>query len=121
MLIFGVIYALLPMLTKLELRSQRLVDVHFWCWMIGAGGMAYFMGMAGARGMLRRTLYGAGSQYQPFLVIALISSLLMAIGFLAFLVNVLGALGWRNVLSLVAPDRWLEPRGAEAAAATAGQ
>jgi len=115
MLLFAVIYALIPMLTKLEIRSQRLVNAHFWFWMVGSVAMAYAMGMAGARGMLRRTIYPLPNPYQPFLAIGAIGSLLMAVGFVAFLVNIIGTLGWTNVFSLVVPERWLS-RGAEAAA-----
>jgi cytochrome c oxidase subunit I len=106
MLIFGVIYALLPMLTGLELRSpKRLVNIHFWFWMVGSVGMAYFMGLAGSRGMLRRTMYEAGNQWEPFTLIAIIGSVLISIGFLAFLVNVLTTLGWKRLISLVLPDK----------------
>ena len=66
------------------------------------------MGMAGARGMLRRTLYPEGSPYQTNETLAIVGGILIALGFLAFLVNVIATLGWRNVLSLVVPDRWLE-------------
>lgn len=109
MLLFAVIYALIPLLTKLEIRSQRLVDVHFWSWLGGAVIMAYAMGMAGTRGMLRRTLYENGL-YEPYMQVALIGALLMAVGFIAFLINIVGTLGWANTLSLVVPERWLRPR-----------
>jgi cytochrome c oxidase subunit 1 len=109
MLLFAVIYALIPMLTKLDIRSQRLVDAHFWAWLVGAMVMTYAMGMAGSRGMLRRMLYENGL-YQPYMQVALIGALLLAVGFVAFLVNVVGTLGWANVLSLVVPERWLAPR-----------
>lgn len=42
----------------------------------------------------------------------LIGSLLVAGGFLAFLVNIIATLGWRNVLWLALPERWLERRAA---------
>ena len=94
------------MLTNLELRSNKLlVNVHFWFWIVGSVIMAYFMGMAGSQGMLRRTLYEAGNQYEPFMLIAIIGSVLMTVGFLAFLINVLATLGWKNIVSLVVPDR----------------
>lgn len=120
MLIFGVVYALLPMLTKLELRSGKLlVNIHFWFWMVGSVGMAYFMGMAGSQGMLRRTMYEAGNQYEPFMLIAIIGSILMAIGFLAFLINVLTTLGWKNIVGLVLPEKGGSPSTVEAAASQA--
>ena len=109
MLLFAVIYALLPLLTKLEIRSQRLVDLHFWTWLGGAVIMAYAMGMAGIEGMLRRTIH-TDALYQPYMIVALIGALLMAIGFLAFLVNVLWTLGLPNTLSLIVQDKWLKAR-----------
>ncbi|MGD1993224.1 MAG: cbb3-type cytochrome c oxidase subunit I [Anaerolineae bacterium] len=107
-LLFAVVYALIPMLTKLELHSKRLADVHFWTWMVGSVVMAYAMGMAGSQGMLRRTLYPTPNPFQPHLAVALAGSLLMAVGFIAFLANVVRTLGWANVFSLVVPERWLE-------------
>jgi hypothetical protein len=35
---------------------------------------------------------------------------LISIGFLAFLVNLIGTLGLTNVLALVVPERWLGKR-----------
>jgi cytochrome c oxidase subunit 1 len=116
MLLFAVIYALIPMLTKLEIRSQRLVNLHFWTWIVGSVAMAYAMGLAGVQGMLRRTLYPLPSPYDLHTAIALAGGLLMAVGFLAFLVNVVSTLGWVNVLGLVAPERWLASRTGQAAA-----
>ncbi|HIE38462.1 MAG TPA: cbb3-type cytochrome c oxidase subunit I [Anaerolineae bacterium] len=118
MLLFAVIYALIPMLTKLEIRSQRLVNLHFWGWIVGSVAMAYVMGMAGSRGMLRRMIYPSPHPYQPYLWVALVGALVMTIGFVAFLVNIVGTLGWENVLSLVLPERWAG-RKAEAEAAAA--
>ena len=114
-LLFAVIYALLPLLTKLEVPNNALVSIHLWGWMIGTLGMTYTMGLAGARGMLRRMLYYDG-QFEPYMLLALLFSLLIAAGFLAFLINILNTLGLRRVLSLVLPDRWL---GLEAAPAEA--
>lgn len=114
-LIFGIIYALLPMLTKLEFRSQKLVDVHFWLWMIGATGMAYVSGRAGALGMLRRTLYENPSQYSPYMLIAIIFGILIALGLVAFLVNFIYTLGWKAVLGLFLPEKWFEPKHSAAA------
>jgi cytochrome c oxidase subunit 1 len=110
MLLFAVIYALIPLLTKLEIRSQRLVNVHLWFWLAGALTMTYAMGLAGTQGMLRRTFYLDVTPYQPYMVVAFIGALLLAVGFLAFLVNLIGTLGWANVLSLVVPEQWLESR-----------
>jgi cytochrome c oxidase subunit 1 len=114
MLIFAVVYTLVPMMTKLEIRSKLLVDLHLWGWMIGSVVMAYAMGMAGSRGMLRRTLYPAGNVYEPYMTVAIIGSILLGLSFVAFLVNVISTLGIKNILSLVVPDKWLEPKAAPA-------
>lgn len=108
MLLFAVIYALVPLLTKLEICSQRLVDYHFWGWLAGAMLMVYAMGMAGTQGMLRRTLY-ADTLYQPYMVVALVGAVLMSVAFVLFLVNLIGTLGLVNTLSLFVPERWLRP------------
>jgi cytochrome c oxidase subunit 1 len=115
-MLFSVIYALVPMLTKLEFKSKRLIDAHFWLWIVGSVVMAYAMGMAGARGMLRRTFY-EGSQYQPYTLVAIIGGVLVALGLVAFLANLVGTLGLRNVLALVIPEEKLiqqEPASAQA-------
>jgi heme/copper-type cytochrome/quinol oxidase subunit 1 len=62
--------------------------------------------MAGSRGMLRRTFY-EGGRFQGYTLVAIIGGSLVALGFLAFLVNLVGTLGLRNVFSLVLPQRWL--------------
>jgi cytochrome c oxidase subunit 1 len=109
MMLFSVLYALVPMLTKLEFRSKALINTHFWLWITGSVGMAYAMGMAGSRGMLRRTFY-EGGQFQGYTLAAIIGGVLISIGFLVFLVNLVGTLGLRNVLALFVPERWLAGR-----------
>ncbi|HIP95722.1 MAG TPA: cbb3-type cytochrome c oxidase subunit I, partial [Anaerolineae bacterium] len=115
MLVAAVIYALIPMLTKIEIRTPWLVNLHFWGWLVGGVVMAYGMGMAGSRGMLRRTLYET-TLYQPYMAVAMVGALLMAVGFLAFLVNIVATLGLMNVLSLFMPEKWLAGRQAPAEA-----
>jgi cytochrome c oxidase subunit 1 len=115
-LVFAVLYALVPMLTKIEFRFKQLVNVHLVLWLTGAILNAYAMGMAGANGMLRRTIY-EGTQYQPYVVVAMIGGILMGLGLVVFLVNVIGTLGLGNVLSLFVPDRWLARRKAAPARA----
>jgi cytochrome c oxidase subunit 1 len=115
-MLFAVIYALVPMLTKLEFRSKALINIHFWLWIAGSVIMAYAMGMAGSRGMLRRTFY-EGGQFQTYTLVAILGGTLVAVGFLAFLINLVGTLGLRNVLSLFLPERWLDRRQAAPAQA----
>jgi cytochrome c oxidase subunit 1 len=109
MMLFSVLYALVPMLTKLEYRSKALIDAHFWLWIVGSVIMAYAMGMAGARGMLRRTFYD-GTVFQPYTLTAIFGGILVALGFVAFLVNLVGTLGLANVIGLFVPERWLQKR-----------
>ncbi|MGB9723801.1 MAG: cbb3-type cytochrome c oxidase subunit I [Chloroflexia bacterium] len=106
-LLFAVIYALLPMLTRLAVRSRLLVNVHLWLWLAGSVAMAYGLGMAGSRGMLRRTIYTGAelARYQPYLRVGVIGAVVMALGFLAFLLNLVGTLGWKNLLDLLRPER----------------
>jgi len=104
MLLFAVIYALVPMLTKLEIRSRRLVNIHFWAWLVGSLMMAYSMGWAGVLGMLRRMLYPTPNPYQAESAIALVGGVIMSVGFLAFLANILMTLGWKNLVSLVSRE-----------------
>ena len=112
MVLFAVIYTLVPILTGKEIRSRALTFAHFWFWIIGSVLMTYVMGMAGSQGMLRRMLYPQPNPYQPFLNVAWVGGILMAIGFLAFLVNIVATLGWEAVLGLVVERK----RPAEAAA-----
>lgn len=105
MLIFAVIYALIPLLTKVEIPNSGWVNFHFWGWLLGALGMTYSMGLAGIMGMLRRTIYYTPT-YQPQMLIALISALLMALAFTAFLINIIKSLGLVNVINLFIPERW---------------
>jgi len=86
-MLFSVLYALVPMLTKLEFKSKKLVEAHFWLW------------MAGSQGMLRHTFY-EGSQFQGYTLVAIIGGLLVSAGLVAFLVNTIGL---KNALSLFAP------------------
>lgn len=105
-MLFAVIYTLVPMLTKLEFKYKKLVDWHLWLWLIGSVSMAYAMGMAGSKGMLRRTLY-TGGEFTPFTFVAIIGGTILSIGFVIFLINLVSTLGLRNVFSLIVPEKWL--------------
>ena len=108
-MLFSVIYALVPIMTKLEFKSKLLVNLHLWLWMIGSVVMAYFMGMAGSKGMLRRTLYVEG-EFSTYTLVALLSGVLVSAGFVIFLINLVSTLGLKNVLSLFIPERFLARR-----------
>jgi len=50
--LYSAIYLLFPILTYgAKVHSQKLVNVHFWCHLIGGVGMGSFMGMTGLKGM----------------------------------------------------------------------
>ncbi|PKN98903.1 MAG: cbb3-type cytochrome c oxidase subunit I [Chloroflexi bacterium HGW-Chloroflexi-4] len=104
-MLFSVMYTLVPMLTHLEFKFQKLVDWHFWLWMTGSVGMALAMGMAGSKGMLRRTLY-TGGEFTPYTLAAIIFGSIFSIGFIIFLINLVSTLGLKNVFSLVIPEKW---------------
>jgi cytochrome c oxidase subunit I len=103
-MLFSVMYTLVPMLTHLEFKFKKLVDWHFWLWMIGSVTMALAMGWAGSKGMLRRTLY-TGGEFTPYTLAAIIGGSLLSIGFIIFLVNLISTLGLKNVFSLILPDK----------------
>jgi len=104
-MLFAVIYTLVPMLTTLEFKFKKLVDWHLWLWLIGSVSMAYAMGMAGSKGMLRRTLY-TGGEFTPYTLVAIIGGAILSIGFVLFLVNLVSTLGLKNVFSLIIPEKW---------------
>ncbi len=105
-MLFAVIYTLVPMLTTLEFKFKKLVNWHLWLWLIGSVTMSYAMGMAGSKGMLRRTLYTAG-EFTPYTLVAIIGGTILSIGFVLFLVNLVSTLGLKNVFSLLIPEKWV--------------
>lgn len=115
-MLFAVIYTLVPMLTKLEFKFKKLVDWHLWLWLIGSVSMAYAMGMAGSKGMLRRTLY-TGGEFTPYTLVAIIGGTILSIGFVIFLVNLVSTLGLKNVFSLIIPEKWQKKPAVEVAPA----
>jgi|GEM_PF-1972265 Heme/copper-type cytochrome/quinol oxidases, subunit 1 len=53
MTLYAAIYLLFPILTNgAVFYSKKLVNVHFWCHLIGGVGMGAFMGMAGLKGVI---------------------------------------------------------------------
>ena len=103
-ILFAAIYALLPMLTGTGLKSERLSNLHFWLWTIGGVGMAFSMGFAWRDGMLRRTLYPGLSMYLPYMNGAMFFGIILAIGFLAFLANLVHTYGLRTLVGLFIPQ-----------------
>ena len=105
MTLYSAIYILLPILTNgAKLYSQKLANLHFWAHLIGGIGMGAFMGMAGLKGMLRRTLYFNG-EYDLYMILALICGALLLIGFLAFFLNIVMTVGVEGVIGIFKPTK----------------
>jgi heme/copper-type cytochrome/quinol oxidase subunit 1 len=102
-ILFAVIYALLPMLTGTGLKSERLSKLHLWLWTIGGVGMAFSMGFAWRDGMLRRTLYPGLEMYLPYMNAATFFGVVLALGFIAFLLNLIRTYGLRTLVGLFIP------------------
>jgi cytochrome c oxidase subunit 1 len=105
MTLYSAIYLLLPMLTNgAKLYSDKLADFHFWAHLLGGIGMGAFMGMAGLRGMLRRTIYFNG-EYNIYMILAALSGTLLLLAFLAFFYNIVMTIGVKGVLGIFAPAK----------------
>lgn len=105
MTLYSAIYILLPLLTNgAKLYSQKLANLHFWAHLIGGIGMGAFMGMAGLKGMLRRTLYFNG-EYDLYMILALICGALLLVGFLAFFLNIVMTVGVEGVIGIFKPTK----------------
>lgn len=105
MTLYSAIYFLLPILTNgAKLYSQKLANLHFWLHLIGGVGMGAFMGMAGLKGMLRRTIYYEG-EYNIYMILAGIAGSLLLIAFLLFLYNVLMTVGLKGLIGIYQPAK----------------
>lgn len=103
-ILFAAIYALLPMLTGIELKSDKLSNLHLWLWTIGGVGMAFSMGFAWRDGMLRRTLYPGVDMYLPYMNGATIFGIVLALGYITFLLNLIKTYGLRTLIGLFIPS-----------------
>jgi cytochrome c oxidase subunit 1 len=104
--IFAAIYALFPILTGKQL-NERLGDVQLILWTVGGLVMGLSMGLAGVSGMLRRMLYidGLGA-FQVYMNAALVGAIILASGYVVFLVNIVQTVGLKTLLSIFyAPRR----------------
>ena len=105
MTLYSAIYILFPIATNgAKVYSQKLVDVHFWCHLLGGIGMGAFMGMAGLNGMLRRSLYING-EFNTLMILAALSGTLILIGFIAFFFNIVMSIGLRGVIGIFTPAK----------------
>ncbi len=116
MTLYSAVYFLFPILTNgAKLYSQKLANIHFWAHLIGGIGMGAFMGMAGLKGMLRRTIYYNG-EFNIYMILAALCGCLLLFGFLCFFINIVMSVGLKGVLgmfgrSTLDKDRLLPSQG----------
>lgn len=100
MTLYSAIYLLFPILTNgAKIYSQKLANFHFWAHLIGGIGMGAFMGMAGLKGMLRRTIYFDG-EFNLYMILAALCGALLLVSFLAFFFNIVMSVGLNGVLGI---------------------
>jgi cytochrome c oxidase subunit 1 len=105
MTLYSAIYFLFPILTNgAKLYSQKLANFHFWAHLLGGIGMGAFMGMAGLKGMLRRTIYSNG-EFNIYMILAALSGSLLLLAFLAFFFNIVMSVGLNGVIGIFMPSR----------------
>lgn len=109
MTLYSAIYILFPIVTNgAKLYSQKLATFHFWAHLIGGIGMGAFMGMAGLKGMLRRTIYFNG-EFNTYMILAALSGALLLAAFLAFFFNIVMSVGLKGVIGIFTPSK-LNPK-----------
>jgi cytochrome c oxidase subunit 1 len=109
MTLYAAVYILFPILTNgAKLYSQKLANIHFWCHLAGGIGMGAFMGMAGLKGMLRRSLYIEG-EYNIYMILAGICGGLLLIAFLSFFINIVMSVGLQGVIGIFRPSK-MDPK-----------
>ncbi|MEA1878899.1 MAG: cbb3-type cytochrome c oxidase subunit I, partial [Bacteroidota bacterium] len=105
MTLYAAIYILFPIVTNgAKLYSQKLANIHFWLHLLGGIGMGAFMGMAGLKGMLRRTLYVNG-EFETLMILAAVSGAMLLIAFLVFFYNIVMSLGLNGVIGIFMPAK----------------
>jgi len=105
MTLYSAIYLLFPIVTNgAKMYSHKLVNIHFWCHLLGGIGMGAFMGMAGLNGMLRRSLYVNG-EFNIYMILAALSGALILIGFLSFFFNIVMSVGLKGVIGIFTPAK----------------
>ncbi|MCL2597187.1 MAG: cbb3-type cytochrome c oxidase subunit I [Paludibacter sp.] len=105
MTLYSAIYFLLPILTNgAQLYSQKLANFHFWAHLLGGVGMGAFMGMAGLKGMLRRTVYHDG-EFNLYMILAALAGTLLLLSFLAFFYNIVMTVGIKGVLGIFSSSK----------------
>ena len=103
MTLYSAIYFLFPILTNgAKLYSQKLANFHFWAHLLGGIGMGAFMGMAGLKGMLRRSLYLNG-EFNVYMILAALAGSLLLFAFIAFFYNIVMSVGINGVIGIFKP------------------
>jgi cytochrome c oxidase subunit 1 len=64
--------------------------------------MGAFMGMAGLKGMLRRTVYFDG-EFNLYMILAALCGSLLLLAFLAFFYNIVMSVGLNGVIGIFKP------------------
>jgi len=114
--IFAAIYALFPLLTGKQL-NERLADLQLILWTVGGLVMGVSMGLAGVNGMLRRMLYLDGlGPFQPFMNAALVGAIILASGYMVFLLNIVRTVGFKTLVGI-----FFVPRRQPTSVSPAGQ
>jgi cytochrome c oxidase subunit 1 len=101
-LLFGVVYALIPMMIKREMKSQLLVNLHLIFWIGGTIIMDVAMGSAGLSGMLRRTIY-SGGEFNVEMTWAMFGGIGIVLGFLCLAINLVQTLGVNTIFRIIIP------------------
>jgi len=105
MTLYSAIYFLFPILTNgAKLYSQKLANYHFWAFLLGGIGMGAFMGMAGMKGMLRRSLYLHG-EYNTYMILAGICGFILFSAFVVFFYNIVMSVGINGVIGIFSPSK----------------
>lgn len=105
MTLYAAVYKLFPIVTNgAKLYSQKLANIHFWGHLTGGIGMGAFMGMAGLKGMLRRTIYYNG-EFNIYMILAGFCGALIFISFIAFFVNIVLSVGIKGVIGIFTPSK----------------
>ena len=100
MTLHAAIYILFPILTNgAKLYSQKLSNIQFWAHITGGIGMGAFMGMAGLKGMLRRTIYYNG-EFNVYMILAAVCGGLLLLAFLCFFINIVMSVGLKGLLGI---------------------
>jgi cytochrome c oxidase subunit I len=103
MTLYSAIYFLFPILTNgAKLYSEKLANFHFWAHLVGGIGMGAFMGMAGLKGMLRRTVYFNG-EFDLYMILSALAGSLLLLAFLAFFFNIVMSVGLNGVIAIFRP------------------